>query len=912
MRTFLLVVAAMPLMAADPAKLLVELQSLIKPSKVPADGRLNPVDKTWEDWVKRTGELPPDFDKMPSIPGLPDALAGVTGVGQWPARKAELRRQVSHWMYGQFPPAPANLRAVVTGERKEGRATVREVRLEFGPEHRAKLRVELIIPEGKGPFPVFLTNHSHNRPWVYTAVRRGYIACIYHATDPRYGNGDDSDAWLEVYPGIDFPVLARWAWAGSRAVDYLVTLPEVNKAQIGITGHSRNGKMALLAAAFDERIGAAVPSSGNSGEGDPWRFTTEPFANESIELLTGGQSHWFHPRLRFFSGREDKLPVDQNTLMALVAPRGLMLYTGYAESASNPVGFEQAYRDALRVYRFLGREQNLWLHLRSGEHGTTAEDIEKFCDFFDSVFGRKARPKLESFAHGYTFAGWKTLSKEMPGPVAAKTARERILWALGEEPAGVRNLQMQKKALEFSDADNPLASMFHRPSADASVRERLAKEGIGWGQVPIGDGIVGDLFHPVTAKGKLPVVIWLHGYSYQYGWSIQSPWLATVNDLRMDQRPSIPSLVKRGYAVLVFDQIGFGTRLPEAREFYARYPKWSLMGKMVADTRAAIDACFDLRMIDSSRISLMGYSLGAKVGLLTMALDSRVTALAAVAGFESLRRATPDRGVEGIAHYSHIHGLMPRLGFYIGKEAALPFDFDAALELAAGRRVLIVAPSLDRYARVEDVRAAVGEGKFAGVELETPAGFNQFGRKLQERVFDWFSPEWSAVTLPGFGKARISGGEITLEPGAPMTAVVRTGAFPVNNYEVSFEAMRVRGGDFFASLTFPVGASHCTFVSGGWGGDIIGLSSIDGWDASDNETRTYFTFETGRWYRFRVAVSGDRIRVYIDDKMVVNAAIGGREISLRRGMEFSRPVAFVSYNTEGKIRGFAVKEMGPR
>ena len=133
-----------------------------------------------------------------------------------------------------------------------------------------------------------------------------------------------------------------------------------------------------------------VPSSGNSGENDPWRYTTEPFVNESIELLAGVQSHWFSPRLRFFAGREDKLPVDQNSLMALVAPRGLMMYSGYAESAGNPLGFEQAYRSAFRVYRFLGREQNIWLSLREGEHETTAGDVENFIDFFDAVFGRRA------------------------------------------------------------------------------------------------------------------------------------------------------------------------------------------------------------------------------------------------------------------------------------------------------------------------------------------------------------------------------------------------------------------------------------------------------------------------------------------------------------------------------------------
>jgi cephalosporin-C deacetylase-like acetyl esterase len=744
MRSTLLLLSAISAMsAAEPAALLTELLTLLRPSRVPADGRLNPRDRTWEDWLRRTGELPPDFDSMQSVPGLPDALEGISNRVQWAARKQQLRKQVQHWMFGQFPPAPGNLRAIVTSNRQEGAVTVRQVRLEFGPQHRATLRVELIIPDGKGPFPVFLTNHAHNRPWVYTAVRRGYIACVYHATDPRYGNGDDSDAWLEHYPEIDFPVLARWAWAGSRAVDYLVTVPEVDKTKIGIAGHSRNGKMALLAAAFDERIAAVVPSSGNSGEGNPWRFTTEPFANESIELLTGAQSHWFHPRLRFFSGREDKLPVDQNTLLALVAPRGLMLYTGYAESASNPVGFEQAYRDALRVYRFLGRPENIWLHLRAGEHGTNAEDVEQFCDFFDSVFGRRPRPKLETWAHGYSFSKWQALSRETIDPLRQRPIadpREQIRWALGNEPPGAPNMQLRHAPLEVSTADNWLAGLFQRPSADAATRDRIRKEGMEWKEVPIGDGVIGDLFYPAQrGAGRYPVVIWLHGYSYQYGWSIHSPWLSAGNELRMDQRPTIPSLIRRGFAVLVFDQIGFGTRVLDAREFYSRYPHWSLMGKMVADTRAAIDTCTQLDILDPSRISLAGYSLGGKVGMLTAALDSRVRSVAVVSAFEPLRRATKDKGVEGVRHYSHIHGLLPRLGFFDGREEKLPFDFDAAVKLIKPRPMLLIAPRLDRYARAADVAAALQPVAYPALTHESPLDFNRFNRKTQERVFDWLA-----------------------------------------------------------------------------------------------------------------------------------------------------------------------------
>ena len=733
-----------------------ELLIMLRPSRPPANGRINAHDRTWEDWIRRTGELPPDFDAMPSIPDLPDPLVlqengravPVTTPALWTRQRAALRSQVERWIFGRMPPAPDNLQATVTASRREGPVTIREVRLAFGPEHRATLRIELVIPDGKGPFPVFLTNHARNRPWIYTAVRRGYIAAIYHATDPNYGNGDDSDAWIEIYPEYDWSCLARWAWAASRTVDYLTTLPEVDRAKIGLAGHSRNGKQALLAAAFDERIGAVIPSSGNSGELDPWRYTTEPFANESIELLAGAQSHWFHPRLRFFAGREDKLPVDQNALMALVAPRGLMMYSGYAESAGNPFGYEQAYRSTLRVYKFLGREHNLWLHLRAGEHETTAGDVENFIDFFDAVFGRRAQPKIETWIHGYTFDEWRKLSGEnidaASFPVSrfrpeadAAARRKDVEWALGEEPPGAPRLTAGKLP-GGGTGGGWLAGLFKRPGADAAVRARVVQAGMGWAEVPFGDDLKADLFYPADKPGgKWPVVIWLHGYSYQNGWSVASPWESTGADIRLEQRPSIPAFVKRGFAVLAFDQIGFGARVLDARGFYRRYPKWSLMGKMVADTRAAIDAVAALDVVDASRISLMGYSLGGKVGLITTALDPRVRSLASVCGFDPLRLATADRGVEGIRHYSHLHGLMPRLGFFVGNEARLPFDFDEALALASPRPVLVLAPVHDRYARIADVRAAVAA--VPGVTLDTPKDFNRFGRKFQTRVLDWLA-----------------------------------------------------------------------------------------------------------------------------------------------------------------------------
>ena len=740
------------------------LQKILPHSTVhEMNGRISAVDKDWEDWVRRTGELPPDFASMPSIPELPDPLAmrgdshapRITTPEQWRRQREWIGDQLQRWIYGRMPPPPGNVRAVATGSRTEGNVTAQEVRLEFGPDHRSILHLQLYIPGGTGPFPVFLTNQPPNHGWIYTAIRRGYIACFYQATDPNYGYPDDSDKFIEAYPDYDFACIARWAWAGMRAVDFLYTMPQVDRAKIGITGHSRNGKQALVAAAFDERIGAVIASGGTTGESLPWRYTTDTFAVGSIEGITGGphNAHWFVPRLRFFVGREQKLPVDQNMLLAMVAPRGLMMYAGHAEHEGNPFGYEQAYRSAREVYRLLGHEDRIWLSLRAGEHNVSQGDLENFVDFLDTVFGRKSFPKLETWTSGYTFEGWlKTSSRKIDAggfperkagdfgvaDTAAWDAKRRelerdIAWALGEEPPGLpfqgpTRLPASREHWLLAPFDNPLMRTFGRP---------LTRPGMGWAALPFGDGLKADLYYPQDANGqpkpgKLPLVVWLHSHSYATGYSRYAG-------------PPFESLTRRGFAVLAFDQLGFGIRVPDARYFYEQYPQWSLMGKMVADTRAAISAATALDEIDASRIYLFGYGLGAKVGLLAAALDGRVRALAVVNGFDPLRLDTADKGTEGIRHYSHLHGLMPRLGFFVGSEARLPFDNDEALALIAPRPVLLIAPEFDRYAHVEDVRREVEGarviyhllGREDALQLETPFDFARFPRLRQESVFDW-------------------------------------------------------------------------------------------------------------------------------------------------------------------------------
>ena len=173
-----------------------------------------------------------------------------------------------------------------------------------------------------------------------------------------------------------------------------------------------------------------------------------------------------------------------------------------------------------------------------------------------------------------------------------------------------------------------------------------------------------------------------------------------------------------------------------------------------------------------------------------------------------------------------------------------------------------------------------------------------------QSLFDGKSLQgWRETPFTGRGKVKVENGTIILAGGNPMTGITWTGNYPKSDYEIRFEAARLEGSDFFASLTFPVGDSFATWVLGGWGGDIVGISSIDGWDASDNETRSYFNFEGGHWYGMRLQVTAGRIQAWIGEQQIVNVGIEGRTVGLRFGeIERSAPLGFASYATTGGLR----------
>lgn len=164
---------------------------------------------------------------------------------------------------------------------------------------------------------------------------------------------------------------------------------------------------------------------------------------------------------------------------------------------------------------------------------------------------------------------------------------------------------------------------------------------------------------------------------------------------------------------------------------------------------------------------------------------------------------------------------------------------------------------------------------------------------------------WAVAPFSGTGPVTVADGAITLGKGR-MTGIRYTRPFPTTQYEIRFEAARLEGRDFFAGLIFPIGDSHCSWICGGWDGATVGLSNVDDYDASENETSTSHDFVTGRWYAFHFVLTATRLRATIDTRVVVDLPLAGRKFALRfDDTDLATPLGFASYATRAGLRNIA-------
>ena len=325
---------------------------------------------------------------------LPDPLRNLAGqpvvdAASWLARRREIAEVLLPMVYGKLPPATGptqclQLHAAVI--QNLAGASLRSCRVTVGGA--APFMLRLFVPAGPGPFPALVSGDACWR-WAHDAVLqevlgRGYCFAEFNrvevAPDPAAALQDLPIAEAAAQSGT----LATWAWAYHRVVDVLLGLDWIEPSAIGVVGHSRGGKAALLAGATDARI--ALTSANNSGAGGAGSFRWTAPGAETLADLVGNYGHWFAPALRDFAGREHTLPFDQNLLKALVAPRALLTTEALGDHWANPQGSWQTHRASQCVFDLLGAADRLAIGFRPGGHAHTLADWQVLLDFADAVF----------------------------------------------------------------------------------------------------------------------------------------------------------------------------------------------------------------------------------------------------------------------------------------------------------------------------------------------------------------------------------------------------------------------------------------------------------------------------------------------------------------------------------------------
>lgn len=722
-----------------------------------------PESEEWEQWLEESGELPPDFDAMESIPFLPDPLRMQNGhivesTEEWSTRRDEIFQLFQHYIIGEYPEAPENIRVREKNSTLSESAVVHDIILEFGPDYQATLSFELLLPKSEGPFPVFLTQDNHRR-WALIAVSRGYAGVVYAGADSK----DDTEEWRRIYPEFDWTRLTRRAWAAGRVIDYLETLDYIDHDKIALTGHSRNGKLSIIGGAIDNRIDAVISSSSGAGGSQSFRFYSDSEFGESLELLTRTFPTWMHPRLRFFTGREDKLPVDMPNLIPTIAPRPFLFTSAYNDRVESIWDMEHNYRSAESVYKLFDAQDNIGLLYRPGTHEIRAQDIELYIDWLDYQFGRGTNnPSNDPVYPVYDDWRENTQVRMAPGNNPANDLDDIL-----KLPDGSRVSSGNDWQIKLQDIRNRIQSGLGKAPSEAisypgrygserrpHIREMLNRadlpEGISKLALNFGNYINADLYFPETAlknDSTIPVIIWVHPISNPHGYR--------AGYMRGTQ-PYL-SLAKQGYAVFAFDQIGHGGRLLEAQWFYDRYPDWTLLGRTVHDIKQAVNALmleplteYDefgaTDFIDRQQIYVLGYAMGGRAALHAAALDERIAGAVSIAGFTPMRSDTPDKPTGGLARWSKHYPLQPWLADFIGYEEHVPYDYHEILAAIAPRKVGVIAPRIDSQSSLKDVETSVDEAMKVfnllnaenKIRFATPPDYNHFGTEMQEVFLEEF------------------------------------------------------------------------------------------------------------------------------------------------------------------------------
>lgn len=172
---------------------------------------------------------------------------------------------------------------------------------------------------------------------------------------------------------------------------------------------------------------------------------------------------------------------------------------------------------------------------------------------------------------------------------------------------------------------------------------------------------------------------------------------------------------------------------------------------------------------------------------------------------------------------------------------------------------------------------------------------------------------WKVSDYAGHGEVTVEDGTIVLSNGERLTGIAWDGGkLPKTNYEITLDAKKINGSDFFCGLTFPVGDSFASLILGGWGGTVVGISSLDGEDAAHNDTTSNHKFELNKWYHIRLRVEPERLLAWVDDQKVVDVSIKGKKVNVRVDIEESKPLGIATFQTSAAVKGIEVRVLGDK
>lgn len=683
------------------------------------------------------------FEGRMDLPPLLEFVDGrqVKTPDDWKKRQQEIRERLTQTFIGSFPAeTPRILDAeVVSDEKRDDGSRRKRVRVTLATPHEKSFEMAIWIPPGEGPFPLLVTApRFYQRFWAEDALARGYAVCLFPGVDSHHREENYrkyESVWEDFrreYPEATWTEISAKGWLASRCLDYLLSEQSVVRIEpnhIAIIGFSRYGKQAMIAAAFDSRFTCVVARSPGSPASSPYRFTSR---NTFGEAPADFPSEWFLPALKNFQGREHELPIDAHGWFALLAPRRCLIHTAHNDGAEPTFAVEKAYLEGRSVYRFLKAEQNLRIDYRTGGHSSgpssepiIAADRARNLDWIDLSFGRGAVREQdfpETLLHGFDWDEWLSRQEESSLEIDKNVSVvDRINWLLGETPSV---LPKGERPEFLTEAESSL--MTHDRWAPSGVR-----------RVPIrfGDSVRGNLYFRTELTEPAPVVIWLHPFSYHSGYNEGYGVQGTTIYHR---------LAERGFAVIAYDQCGFGLRLLEGTKFYDRYPHWSRLGRMVSDARAAVSfavegrgaAQSEIPKLDPERVFFLGYSAGALTAMLSGALDDRVAGTACFGGWTPLRQGDNRRLWQR-------HALVPRLGLYAGRESELPLDYEDILRRLGRKPCLLVTPKRDRFADQAAVAETMRElsGESDTIDWRAPDDTNRFQADQHEMFLDWIKSQ---------------------------------------------------------------------------------------------------------------------------------------------------------------------------